>query len=307
MNMPVLKTETATAMPRRAAGATVVRAASRRTPASSSPRCCRRCGIAAARPAAARDARAAPAGLADPVQRPGATLPAPTQDLDRGQGSDRRSVLRRRPAGHRARLARADLAAARAIGYGLAGVIGIALGAIIGQSVWAMRGLDPIFQVLRTDAAAGLAADLARGVPRQPAVGDLRDLHHLDLADHHQHRGRHPQHPAGLPQRRAGAAAEPARVLLQDHDPVGRALHLHRAAHRHRPVVAGHRRGRDADRRRRHRLLHLGRVELLAPLRHHRGAGLHRRRRLRARPPRRARSPPSSRAAPQPTEGARSP
>src|SRR5262245_27657903 len=37
-----------------------------------------------------------------------------------------------------------------AIGYGLAGVIGIALGTIIGQSVWAMRGLDPIFQVLRT-------------------------------------------------------------------------------------------------------------------------------------------------------------
>jgi len=37
-----------------------------------------------------------------------------------------------------------------AIGYGLAGLIGIALGTIIGQSVWAMRGLDPIFQVLRT-------------------------------------------------------------------------------------------------------------------------------------------------------------
>ncbi len=37
-----------------------------------------------------------------------------------------------------------------AVGYGLAGIIGIALGTIIGQSVWAMRGLDPIFQVLRT-------------------------------------------------------------------------------------------------------------------------------------------------------------
>ena len=37
-----------------------------------------------------------------------------------------------------------------AVGYGLAGVIGIAIGTIIGQSVWAMRGLDPIFQVLRT-------------------------------------------------------------------------------------------------------------------------------------------------------------
>ena len=116
-----------------------------------------------------------------------------------------------------------------AIGYGLAGVIGIMLGTLIGQSMWAMRGLDPIFQVLRTDLAARLAADLAGGVPRQPAVGDLRDLHHRGLADHHQHRGRHPQHPAGLPQRRRGAAAQPSRVLLEDHDPVGGALHLHRA------------------------------------------------------------------------------
>jgi nitrate/nitrite transport system permease protein len=37
-----------------------------------------------------------------------------------------------------------------AIGFGLAAVVGIALGALVGQSVWAMRGLDPIFQVLRT-------------------------------------------------------------------------------------------------------------------------------------------------------------
>jgi nitrate/nitrite transport system permease protein len=37
-----------------------------------------------------------------------------------------------------------------AFGFGLAAVIGVLVGAIIGQSVWAMRGLDPIFQVLRT-------------------------------------------------------------------------------------------------------------------------------------------------------------
>jgi nitrate/nitrite transport system permease protein len=43
-------------------------------------------------------------------------------------------------------------------------------------------------------------------------------------------------------------------------------------AHRHRPVLARDRRGRNADRRRRHRLLHLGRLELLAHQRHHRGA-----------------------------------
>ena len=78
-------------------------------------------------------------------------------------------------------------------------------------------------------AAARLAAAVAGGVPQRPAVGDLRDLHHRDLADHHQHRGRHPQHPAGLSQRREGAAAQPVRVLLQDHGAGGRALHLHRA------------------------------------------------------------------------------
>jgi nitrate/nitrite transport system permease protein len=37
-----------------------------------------------------------------------------------------------------------------AVGFGLASVVGVLVGAIIGQSIWAMRGLDPIFQVLRT-------------------------------------------------------------------------------------------------------------------------------------------------------------
>ncbi|WP_257168969.1 nitrate ABC transporter permease [Bradyrhizobium sp. SRS-191] len=37
-----------------------------------------------------------------------------------------------------------------AIGYAIAAIVGVALGTLIGQSVWAMRGLDPIFQVLRT-------------------------------------------------------------------------------------------------------------------------------------------------------------
>ncbi|SCX23548.1 Bicarbonate transport system permease protein CmpB [Agrobacterium sp. DSM 25558] len=37
-----------------------------------------------------------------------------------------------------------------AYGFGLAAVAGVVLGAIVGQSIWAMRGLDPIFQVLRT-------------------------------------------------------------------------------------------------------------------------------------------------------------
>jgi nitrate/nitrite transport system permease protein len=37
-----------------------------------------------------------------------------------------------------------------AIGYALAAVIGIGLGTLVGQSVYFMRGFDPIFQILRT-------------------------------------------------------------------------------------------------------------------------------------------------------------
>jgi nitrate/nitrite transport system permease protein len=37
-----------------------------------------------------------------------------------------------------------------AYGFGFAAIVGILLGALVGQSQWAMRGLDPIFQVLRT-------------------------------------------------------------------------------------------------------------------------------------------------------------
>jgi nitrate/nitrite transport system permease protein len=37
-----------------------------------------------------------------------------------------------------------------ALGYALASMGGVALGTLVGQSTWAMRGLDPIFQVLRT-------------------------------------------------------------------------------------------------------------------------------------------------------------
>jgi nitrate/nitrite transport system permease protein len=37
-----------------------------------------------------------------------------------------------------------------ALGYALAASVGVALGTLVGQSTWAMRGLDPIFQVLRT-------------------------------------------------------------------------------------------------------------------------------------------------------------
>jgi nitrate/nitrite transport system permease protein len=37
-----------------------------------------------------------------------------------------------------------------AYGYSLAVIVGIGLGVLVGQSTWALRGLDPLFQVLRT-------------------------------------------------------------------------------------------------------------------------------------------------------------
>jgi len=58
-----------------------------------------------------------------------------------------------------------------AIGYGFAAVIGVVLGTIIGQSVWAMRGLDPIFQVLRTiSPLAWLPISLAAFRDSQPSA-----------------------------------------------------------------------------------------------------------------------------------------
>ena len=178
-----------------------------------------------------------------------------------------------------------------AIGFGLAAVVGVALGALVGQSLWAMRGLDPIFQVLRTvPPLAWLPISLAAfrdSAPSAIFVIFITAIWPVIIN-----------------------TAVGIRNIPQDYRNVARILRLNQAeyfwrimvpaaapyiftglADRHRPVVAGHRGGRDADRRRRHRLLHLGRLELLAALRHHRGAGLHRRHRLRPRPPGRARRP----------------
>jgi nitrate/nitrite transport system permease protein len=58
-----------------------------------------------------------------------------------------------------------------AIGYGLASIFGIGIGTIIGQSVWAMRGLDPLFQVLRTvPPLAWLPISLAAFRDSQPSA-----------------------------------------------------------------------------------------------------------------------------------------
>ncbi|MCX7889715.1 MAG: nitrate ABC transporter permease [Rhodobacteraceae bacterium] len=56
-------------------------------------------------------------------------------------------------------------------GFGLAAVTGVLLGAIIGQSIWLMRGLDPFFQVLRTvPPLAWLPISLAAFMDNRPAA-----------------------------------------------------------------------------------------------------------------------------------------
>ena len=58
-----------------------------------------------------------------------------------------------------------------ALGYALAAIAGIALGTLVGQSVWALRGLDPIFQILRTvPPLAWLPLSLAAFRDGQPAA-----------------------------------------------------------------------------------------------------------------------------------------
>ena len=57
------------------------------------------------------------------------------------------------------------------LGYAMAAVAGVALGTLVGQSTWAMRGLDPIFQVLRTvPPLAWLPLSLAAFRQGQPAA-----------------------------------------------------------------------------------------------------------------------------------------
>ena len=58
-----------------------------------------------------------------------------------------------------------------AFGYLLACFVGVALGTLVGQSTWAMRGLDPIFQVLRTiSPLAWLPISLAAFRDSQPSA-----------------------------------------------------------------------------------------------------------------------------------------
>lgn len=82
--------------------------------------------------------------------RPGATLPSPSQvladtwDLITDPFYDN--------GGNDVGMAWQILASLQrvAYGYSLAVVAGVGLGVLVGQSTWALRGLDPLFQVLRT-------------------------------------------------------------------------------------------------------------------------------------------------------------
>lgn len=82
--------------------------------------------------------------------RPGAALPAPSQVV-----SDTWELITQPffdNGGNDVGLAWQILASLERVAYGylLAVVAGVSLGVLVGQSTWALRGLDPLFQVLRT-------------------------------------------------------------------------------------------------------------------------------------------------------------
>ncbi|HWV51509.1 nitrate ABC transporter permease [Pseudorhodoplanes sp.] len=170
MNMPLAKTETASAVPVARPAATVLPLQIKRAPF-------RERAIARAITIAEH--------LLPPIivltialvvweilcGRPGATLPPPSQVLsetwelivdpfyDRG-GIDKGLFWHLSASLQRV-----------AVGYCLAALAGIALGTLVGQSTWAMRGLDPMFQVLRTvPPLAWLPLSLAAFRQGQPAA-----------------------------------------------------------------------------------------------------------------------------------------
>ena len=170
MNMPLLKAQTTAAVPVRAAPAAVVKLKTSRT------------GLAAR---IMPFLSTAAAGLLPPLitlalillvwqllcDRPDASLPAPSKIWAEARDLIMEPLFVAGPQdiglGWRVLTSLQRVA----IGYGLASIIGIAIGTIIGQSVWAMRGLDPIFQVLRTiSPLAWLPISLAAFRDSQPSA-----------------------------------------------------------------------------------------------------------------------------------------
>lgn len=82
--------------------------------------------------------------------RPGAALPAPSQVVSETWELITQPFFDN--GGNDVGLAWQILASLERVAYGylLAVVAGVSLGVLVGQSTWALRGLDPLFQVLRT-------------------------------------------------------------------------------------------------------------------------------------------------------------
>jgi len=82
--------------------------------------------------------------------RPGAALPSPSQVIRDTWELIADPFYNR--GGNDVGLAWQLLASLQRVAYGylLAVVAGVSLGVLVGQSTWALRGLDPLFQVLRT-------------------------------------------------------------------------------------------------------------------------------------------------------------
>ena len=114
-----------------------------------------------------------------------------------------------------------SLAQRVAFGFGIAAIVGIALGTWSGSRYGRCAGW---IRCSRCFAPFRRWHGCRCRSPRSgwPALGDLRHLHHLGLADHHQHRGRHPQHPPGLSQRRGRGALNPLEFFSKIMIPAGR-------------------------------------------------------------------------------------
>jgi hypothetical protein len=104
-----------------------------------------------------------------------------------------------------------------ALGFGLAALVGIPLGFVIGRFSFLSRMFNPD-QPAAPGVAAGLAADRPAGVQGRQSGSDLDHLHLLDLADDHQHRRGRAARAAGLHER--GARAQSVGVEDRHQDPV---------------------------------------------------------------------------------------
>ena len=189
---------------------------------------CSRVAAAAARHRAARRDLGA-----DRRMKQRRSFPSPAKTCDAAVKVFSRPVLPQGPERPGHRLEHAVVArSASAIGFGLAALVGIPLGFVIGRFAFLTRMFGAAHQPAAAGVAAGLAADRPAGVQGRQPGGDLDDLHLLDLADDHQHRRRRAARAAGLPERRA--RAEPVGVEGHHPDPVPRraALHADRRAPR---------------------------------------------------------------------------